>query len=85
MLFDSSWRQWRFVESLYLPAGASGSKSFDGIPDVYELSAIGIPQYLASAGHAISISGKTVLWNYFSYVSWMENQSTPTQLTVFAR
>lgn len=83
--FDSTWRQWRFVESLVLAAGSSGSKSYDGVDDIYDLAAVSIPQNFASAGHTITISGKTITWTYFSYSSWITYSATQTFLEVFSR
>lgn len=84
VLFDSSWRQWRFVEQLYLPAGSSGSKSYSDIADVYELAAVVFPLGVTSAGHKASVSGKTVAWNYFTFYSPLP-ASVASYMTVFSR
>lgn len=84
VLFDSSWRQWRFVEQLYLPAGSSGSKYYGDIADVYELAVVVFPLGVASAGHKASVSGKTVSWQYFSFAAPLP-ASVASYMTVFSR
>lgn len=83
-IYDSSWRQWRFIETLTLAPGSSGSKDYSSIPDVYEVCAVGFPQSLTSTGHTISVSVKVVTWAWFSFSSPLSGSAT-TLMSVFSR
>jgi len=81
VLFDSSLRHWRYVETLYLPTGQSSSKSYAGVEDVYEVFGIGFADNLRFAVHKITCSGTTVSWAF----SAPTGHSVGTYLTVFSR
>ena len=69
LLFDSERPFWRFIESVVLTPGVSGSKNYAAV-DVTAIGAFISGSAFTARGHQLSISGTTLSWIWYDVENW---------------